>query len=734
MLSNKTGLLVKERAKVATSIRWVNSFLVLTLLMPFTQFVNAEGLEEVVVTAQRRSENLQDVPIAISALTADTIEKEDIHDLTDIATRVPGLTFSPFSAGQNIVSLRGVSSNDDGAGTDNSAAVYIDGVYAGRVSNINPEMFDLAGIEVLRGPQGTLYGKNTIGGAILVRTKRPNTEELDMKFKVNTGNYSRHDFSGLITGPLSENWAGKISFSSRNRDGWVDNVVLDKDQKDDNSQNVRGQFLFTGEKLEVLFSGDYHVLDVEDMGRIPLTQRVGALGPIVDAYHALCGVDSGPDCSTNPFDGFAKREALGGSMHVTYDLGFAELTSITAARKTDIHWIMDSVGTTAFPPLGDDIKDKTDQFSQEFRLSGDTEYLQGKYIVGLWYLNEQTDRRELFDVVIPGTIDSEYRQDNETDSYAIFGQYDWDITDQWSLGVGGRYSYEQKDIENSAIGGTNIPIIGATFANTAEADWQSFTPKIVLGYRPTDEISTYLSASKGFKSGGFAAAPVTILDTQPLEQEEAINYEFGVKADLFDNTLRLNTAIFRTYYKNVQYQSFGPRPNVAEFGIFRTANLRRARAQGVEVEYLWLPTDNFTLSGSYGYLRAKYRDANLVNSAFGSQSGQDMVRAPRHKYSINGEYVFNQLGNLPGSLAVAANYRYTGDQRGELEPYAIQPSHGIADARLTWTSPGEQYEISAWIKNLADEEYITHVYTIGAEVLGVFGDPRMYGVSLTYDY
>jgi iron complex outermembrane receptor protein len=161
------------------------------------------SLEEITVTAQRRSESLQAVPIAITAVTAADMERGGIHELGTLAGQVPGLTFSPFAPGQNIVSLRGVSSNDDGAGTDNSVAVFVDDVYLGRVSNINPEMYDVDRVEVLRGPQGTLYGKNTIGGAVNIISSRPNTSALDIKANADFGNYSRHNFSALITGPIS---------------------------------------------------------------------------------------------------------------------------------------------------------------------------------------------------------------------------------------------------------------------------------------------------------------------------------------------------------------------------------------------------------------------------------------------------------------------------------------------------------------------------------------------------
>ena len=171
---------------------------VLTAILLPASPLQARELEEIVVTAERRAENLRDVPNAITALSETTVEQAQIHDLTDIATRIPGLTFSPFSPGQNIVALRGASSNDDGAGTDNSVSVFVDDVYLGRVSNINPEMFDIERIEVLRGPQGTLYGKNTIGGAINVVSTQPNTQELEGKLRVNVGNYERREVAGLL--------------------------------------------------------------------------------------------------------------------------------------------------------------------------------------------------------------------------------------------------------------------------------------------------------------------------------------------------------------------------------------------------------------------------------------------------------------------------------------------------------------------------------------------------------
>ena len=693
-------------------------------------------LEEITVVAQRRAENLQDVPIAISALSKAAIEKADIHDLTDIATRVPSLTYSPFSPGQNIIALRGVSSNDDGAGTDNSVAIFVDEVYLGRVSNINPEMFDIERVEVLRGPQGTLYGKNTIGGAINIVSTKPDTEQFSAKLRANFGNYERTDFAGLLTGPISENIAGKFSFSYRNRDGWVDNVVLNKKQKDDDVQAYRGQLLYTSENTEVMFTADYNRLDVEDMARIPQTQIVGGLGPIVDQYHALCG-NRGPRCSTNPSDGFAKRDAWGVSLHVTHDFGIGELKSISAYRENEVDWEMDSVGVSI--PLTDDIFDKTDQFTQEIRWSGNTDTL--NYVFGFWYLNEQTNRFEVFDILADKNINGSdrYRQMNETDSYAGFGQVDWVLTENVKLTVGGRYNYEKKEIVNDAVAGDFV-VINQTFANSKEEVWTSFIPKISLTWQPRETVTLYGTISKGFKSGGFPAAPTTVIDTEPLAQEEALSYEIGLKSDLLNN-VRLNTAFFYTEYKDLQIQSFGPRLGCVEdtttqqlecFGVFQTFNASDAEVKGVELELTWIPVENLTLSGFYSYLDSEFTDTNVPGSVFEGQTGNDLIRAPRNKYSINAEYVLPLNGR--GALTANISYRFTDDQRGELEPYAIQPSFDLFDARLAWSSPNDTLEVAVWGKNLFDEEYATHLYTIAGEVISVFGDPQMYGVSLTYRY
>jgi iron complex outermembrane receptor protein len=706
-------------------------------------------LEEITVTAQRRSESLQTVPIAITAVTAAEMERNGIHALGSLAAQVPGLTFSPYAPGQNIVALRGVSSNDDGAGTDNSVAVFVDDVYLGRVSNINPEMYDVDRVEVLRGPQGTLYGKNTIGGAINIISSRPNTSNLDIKASADFGNYDRHNFSALITGPITSDWAGKLVVSTRAADGWVDNVVLHTKEKNDDSQAFRGQLLRVGASSELLLSADYQQLRDEDMARVPLSHMTNNLPfNAQSVYQSLCGTND-PTCATNPYDGYARQFAYGVSAKFTQHVNpTSDLISISAYRRSYNQWSMDSLG--AVLPLANDVWDNTSQYSEELRwVSLPTDRL--KYVGGLWFMREDTNRLRMFYLPSvdpdPDTSDR-YRGIDRTTSEAAFGQVDWQFADLWTLTVGGRYSHDFKHIDNDAVHGSAgiLYIIPNTFANEREAGWGKFTPKISVRYTPTTAVNLYATVSQGFKSGGFAASPTRVADTNPLRPEQATNFELGAKAEL-SQRLRLNLALFDTHYKDLQIQAFGPptgcvaTPTVPCFGQFETFNAGSAQAKGAELEFTWLPVDHLTVSAAYGYLDAKFTNVYLPNASvyttlsgqaidLRNQSGQDMFRAPRNKGSLDIRYEI-PLGTA-GVLEPSASYDYTSNQRGELEPYAIQPAAGLFNGNLTWLSAGGSYEVSLYGRNLADRAWIAHVYTVANEVFGVYGNPRMYGVRLNW--
>ena len=455
-------------------------------------------LAEVVVTAQRRTENLQDVPLAISAMGAEQVRTAAITNLTGIAQRVPGLTVSPFAPGQTIISLRGVSSNDDGAGTDNSVAVFTDGVYSGRVTNIGTELFDIQSIEVLRGPQGTLYGKNTIGGAIVVTTTRPDENDLRGRVQLDTGNYNLFGFQGLVTGPLGNGWAGKISVDSRDRDGWANNVYLHTKEHGENDSGGRGQLLYDQGGPTVLLSVNYDKSDNGDIGRIPLTQITGNLGPLVSEYDAYCS-HINFRCTANPVDGYSHLVNYGASAEVNDKTAIGTITSITAYVHNHVNSLMDATGIPEFV-LGNYINDTTDQWSQEVRLGGQIDNV--KYVIGAFYLNERTDRLRLFTYQNTFTNASFAQQDNTTNSYATFGQADWEFMRDFVLSLGGRLTYDTKSIHNNSHFG-DFPIIETSFTNSRSASWGGLLAEGDAGLPPSQGFDALRELCQGLQERGF---------------------------------------------------------------------------------------------------------------------------------------------------------------------------------------------------------------------------------------
>ncbi len=726
-------------------------------------------LKEVVVTAQLRRQNLQQVPIAVTALSGSQVRQRGIHNLDTLAHYVPGLTMSPFALGQSLISLRGVSSNDDGPGTSSPVAVFVDGVYFGNVSTIDQTLFDISSIQVLRGPQGTLYGKNAIGGVIDIHTMRPRMDRLHVKAQATVGNYGRHDFSGLITGPLGDGWAGKLVVATRMARGWVHNVVLHTREKNDDSRAVRGQLLHVGAHTEWLLSANASVVNEEDMARIPMSHKTAFPIPLLQVYQSYCGTGTNPSCATNPYGGYQRQFSYGLSARFTDHLSSnTNLISITSWQRTYNQWSMDSLG--AVLPLGNDVWDNDKGLTEQLRLvSQPTKQIH--YVVGLWFSREDRNRLRMF--VLPTlnpnpALDEHYRGIDRILSEAVFGQVDWQFAPRWVLSLGGRYSYEHRAMSNNSFGDAKdasgyggaigLGILPNSLINQVAHGWSRFTPKIALNYRPAAGLNFYVTEAEGFQSGGFAAEPTSIADTKPLAPEIAYNTEIGAKLE-FMHRLRANIALYDTRYRDLQIQSFGPRPGIVNpppnyIGEFETFNAGGARAKGAELEFDWLATDHLTISGSYGYMDARYSIAYLANGSVYSllagpgnasclanpaqpgcidlrnQSGQAMLHAPRNTGSLDVTYRLT----LPdgGELVPDATYTYTGTQRGELEPYAMQPSFSLLGARLTWMSPSDRYEVSLWGRNLANKAWVSDVYTIANEVFGVYGPPRTYGLTLDW--
>jgi iron complex outermembrane receptor protein len=729
----------------------------------------AGQLEEITVTATHRVENIQEIPISVTAISGADMDRADIFDPTSLAFRVPNMTYGEFAPGQAIISLRGVSSADDGAGLDNSIALFLDGVYIGRSAAINFDMFDFERLEVLRGPQGTLFGRNAIGGAINAVTSKP-TDVLVAKLGATVGNEGILRYRGLVSGPLTDQLSGKLSFTHREHDGWVRNVLLEKDIADEDQTSIRGQLRLQTETSDWLLSGDWMEDNRDDMGRTPVVNRAPVL-------QILAAIGGGGDWETAiSKDGFSDRNASGISLHGDIEFNRGVLTTITAYRHADTDWEMPSVGAPLgaiglpFDEVIDDIVEDIDMFSQELRW---TSLLEGnfQFTAGLYYLNEKTDRVEQFFITRAGTFDdpdnpfrqtaqgpqdnigNEYaRTANKTNSYAAYADVTWEPSDRWSFSLGGRFTKDEKDYtavsvncdlvrdnDPSIIGtqfenfpacngmGGSLNIIAEAFEVNPSDSWTDFSPKLAAQFFPNDTVMLFGTISKGFKSGGFAGSQgIESVASDPVDPETAWNYEVGMKGDFFDHTLRLNISGFYMDYQDLQIVRFGPVPGSA-FGTFITTNIGSADIYGLETEFTWLATDNLQFSGHIALLDTEANDL-IINEQ--DLSGSDLRQAPKTSYNVMADYT---LPTSIGNWAFHLEFSHVDEQLNDyLFTATVIDEQNPLDARIGWTSTDGQWEVALWGKNLTDQAYFAHTYVIGPGVIGVWGPPRTYGVTATW--
>lgn len=730
-------------------------------------------LEEVTVTAQKRAESLQEIPIAITAISGEVLRQDGVASLHDISNKIPNLVFSAFSPGQPEIAIRGIGTKEDGAAASDSIVVSVDDIYiAARTAQVF-DIFDLERIEVLRGPQGTLYGKNSIGGSINFVTSRP-TEEFRFRFRQTVGDFSRLDTGGLISGPVSENLLGKISFSRRKFDGYLDNLLLDEQQGEADTIALRGQLLWkVSDNVEVLFGGDYSDDDIGATNREP----IGSTGPLHDCKCvsdpvavniALGGAGDAHDTLAET-EGFTDRQVKGINAKVTWDLGTMQFVSITSYRESEFDWLEDSeglppsapvdltgasgnpgIGLTRPPEEGfsfdvnDSAVEDTEQFTQEFRLMGDSE--NGLvWVAGAFFSDEEIVRSERFEFTALGgpgldnLSDYQANQENNSTSWAVYGQATWPVNDRLNVTGGLRYSYEEKKILVSNVRFSGIGLLLQAFDPTrASESWNNVSGRLAVDYSVNDDVMVYGSIATGFKTGGFTGAASTQeRATTPFDEETAISYEVGLKGLWANRRLQTNIAAFFTDYDDLQVTRFF-QPQGGTFGEFITENAGKAEISGFELEVIGLLTDSMEIGGNFAYLDAEYTEffGTPDVTGGGDFSGNVMRQAPEYSFYLYAIYTFNLQDS--GQISAKVDYAYQDDMFFDPNnnPITIAPSYSLWNARLAWTSTNGNWEVAGWIKNISDKDYIHHTFSQRGSRIAFarFGPPRHYGVTVTYNY
>jgi iron complex outermembrane receptor protein len=709
-------------------------------------------LDEITVTARKVEESMQDVPVAVSALDGDFIKELNLKSPTDVLDFIPGATYLHSNPGEQVFSLRGISSGAEGASSDAGVLVMVDNEVVSRDFMRSAAMFDVQRVEVLRGPQGTTYGRNATGGVVHVLNNTP-SENNEGGITLHTGNYGYGALEGFINGQLGETTAGRLSLQYTDRDGYSENAITGASIDDWTTTALRGQLLFEpSDNLSVLIRA--HWTDEESSGNPTAKKAYDPTLPVNFRFDPGAAdymePSSDPWIVENSQNTSYTRQVSGLSSEIVWNLESLNVTSITAYRDADDDADVDLFGTPRDMVVQRSDNDAT-TWSQELRVDNVGSHSPIAWQAGLFYLNEDHNRNERKDILIgvvainpvipllaPGELwdtSQDFTQSNETDSLGIFGEAQFSLGDDTDLSIGARYSSDEKTYATTHAAAGPLSIIfledpsEIVVAGVSE-DWSATTGKIALTHRLSDSNMVYASAATGYKSGGFNPEPFNVeAAITPFDEETVQSIEVGSKNQWLDNRLRLNATAFYSEYDDIQAEFFNPS------GVTIIANIAAASITGVELEFTWLLTDNFTLLGSYAGYDHEYDE--FIDADGNDLSGNKLQNVPDWTANVSADY---QIPLDSGSaVKLRLDYRIRSDIFDDADPDPVQgirQGEDMLHARATWYSADSKWEVSAWGKNLLDNAEIVNIGTrsIMSQRRVIYAAPRTYGVSFTYNW
>lgn len=712
------------------------------------------AIEEIVITAQKRQENLSDVPIAITTFSNQVLLDRGITTLAGIAETVPSITAQPYPSSSNtlIMSMRGQgSANPMEITQDGAVGLYVDGFYIARPQSSTFDIADVERIEVLRGPQGTLYGRNTTGGAVNIISRKP-SGEFGFRQELTSGSFNQFRSLTVVDTPAVAGVSAKLSYLRSDKDGFVKNPGASNDFNEEHQRAVRAALHWQPTDA---VSVDY----VYEEGEIDSTpvyyQSPSLIGQVTAAdgtpYFAK---DHRMKTSYRAVDlPLSTSEYDGHYLTATWDVSpLLTLKSLTGYRELESYIYQDYVEAFFVPYTTEDwITNR--QFSQELQFVGSA--LDGalNYITGLYYFRESGHHREIIAAAMDRYVEA------EAVSQAVFGQLTWTpgiLQQRLDITVGARYTRDAKKAERdfTLIDGTVLP--QAVTRN--DDDYNQFNPALTLSYRISDDLNVYGKWVTGYRAGGSGEAAALDSFGVTFGPEDVTSYELGLKSHWWNRRVRLNVAAFRAELEDMQ-MAFTATADDPSFT--QTYNAGKAVIQGVEVDLLFAPINDLAFSLDYSFMDAEVKQVDVIANTMFSEPGSpyrdadnisDLFRVPltpRHSASVAVDWTFYRF--VAGDLRLHVNYDWRDEfygttTTGKAVPNAdlwISQARGLLNARLSarFELPrGDWLEVALWGKNIADSDYEFFITTLGSPLTGysnqaiAWNEPSTYGIDLIYEY
>ena len=726
-------------------------------------------LEEVVVTAQKRAENLQDTPIAISAVTGDALERLNIDDIGAIAAANPSLVYSE-AGGEAQLYIRGIGSNIFNIGADQSVATHIDGVYTGRANMGLTQFLDIDRVEILRGPQGTLYGRNATGGAINVISRAP-TDEFEGYVSGLLGSFDRLDLRGAVSGPISENLSARLAVRRLKDDGYTEDLDPQGGHKvDDNDLTaIRGSLRWKTDAVTATVIAEHSEFENGNTSIFPIDNT-----GLAESFGAKPNRDIHKTYNNTP--SFHRWKTGGVTGNVEWAVTDSTDLNLTVGyRDWDSDFLFNTDGTE-IEITRTTLSYESEQLSAELRLSGEQGW--GRWLIGAYWFDE--DKYGALGLVRAGFTPPAvlpprsfiFRADGTGEATALFGQVDFKLADAWTLSAGLRYSDEKKGdflrqstlLPDNELLGLFTPnaIPDATPASTRRVSrsWDAWTPRVGLEFRPSDDRLYYLTYSEGFKSGGFNDLSVV---NPPFDPEFVDSIELGAKTEWLGGRLRANASAFYYDYTDLQVSVFA---SVGSITTTFITNAAEATVKGVELDFVAKPTESLDIAASLAFLDATYDrfvtpygSCTAANVALDARctgrvglprlidaAGNRLNNAPEFKGSVSATYRFDLASGGAISLQGAAHHQGRVFFVPANTTVMSQASYTLVDARIGYESGSGGLAVGAFVKNLTDEDYFHNivqftstsdarkdVFAIG-NALGYPSPGRQWGVEVTYRF